>query len=45
VDARGLEGFSQAHRRQHGEQSARSLAYELEFHWGYDPRTQGAGST
>jgi hypothetical protein len=20
---------------------ARSLAYELEFHWGYDPRTQG----
>jgi FRG domain len=24
---------------------ARSLAYELEFHWGYDPRTQGAGST
>jgi hypothetical protein len=23
---------------------ARSLAYELEFHWGYDPRTQGAGS-
>jgi hypothetical protein len=22
---------------------ARSLAYELEFHWRYDPRTQGAG--
>jgi hypothetical protein len=22
---------------------ARSLAYELEFHWGYDPRQQGAG--
>jgi hypothetical protein len=22
---------------------ARSLAYELEFHWGYDPRRQGSG--
>jgi hypothetical protein len=22
---------------------ARSLAYELEFHWGYDPRHRGAG--
>jgi hypothetical protein len=21
---------------------ARSLAYELEFHWGYDPRREGA---
>ena len=23
---------------------ARSMAYELEFHWGYDPRTKGLGS-